>query len=353
MSEVPTPQDDETRRRLGALIGGWHGSLGGVSAEPIATEEGPAGVIEHLRLDLGRVSPALEPQPIPALLTRPKGNGPFPAVLYIHAHGYRYEVGKRELIEARATMQAPPYGAALSGAGIAALCFDLPCFGERRHPSESALTKRLLWQGDTLFGVMLRELAAALDYLQSRSDIAPRQIGVLGRSMGATLAYWLAAFDDRIAAIANLNGFADLGTLLDGDRHDLHGIYMLVPGLLNAFTTEDVARLVVPRPHLVCLGNLDPLTPPDAVETVVGPLAAAYAAAGATSAFEVVVEPDAGHEETARMRATVLTFLAQHLGAGTQPPAFCVPVRPSRAEPPTAIGRRDQTPEASALTPTP
>ncbi|MBL8700568.1 MAG: dienelactone hydrolase family protein [Alphaproteobacteria bacterium] len=254
--------------------------------------------------------------PIPALVSRPAGDGKAPAILYCHAHGNRHAIGKDELVAGRPALLRP-YAEDLARAGFAALCIDLPCFGERIEPGESALSKALLWRGETLFGRMIAELRAALGWLAGRSDIDSARLGTLGLSMGATLSWWVAALDRRVAAVAELCCLADLATLVASGAHDLHGPYMTVPGLLREFQTADIAGLIAPRPHLACVGLADPLTPPAAVAVVDAALAARYRACGAPEAWSLRREPASGHVETPGMRAAVLAFLNRHLGAAS------------------------------------
>jgi dienelactone hydrolase len=70
--------------------------------------------------------------------------------------------------------------------------------------SEAALAKAALWRGETLMGAMLGDLAAGLDFLAAETDVDAGRIGAMGLSMGATHAYWLAALDHRVAAVAHL-----------------------------------------------------------------------------------------------------------------------------------------------------
>lgn len=248
---------------------------------------------------------------VPALYLRPAGPGPFPAVLYCHAHGNRFDTGAEELIRGRPALLSP-YGPTLADHGIASLAIDLAPFGARQGEGpEGALAKAALWQGRSLMGRMLTELDAAFGWLAARPDIDATRIATLGLSMGGTHAYWLAALEPRIAACAHLCVFADIAPLVASGAHDLHGPYMTVPGLLAEADMGDVAALVAPRPQFVGLGGADPLTPPAAYEPALVRLRAAYA--GQPGALDILIETSTGHVETPLMRRRVLKFLARHL----------------------------------------
>jgi len=285
-----------------------------VGADRLGEERQDGYLLERWRLRVESVA-----DDVPALLTRPLGQAArrCPAVLYCHAHGNRYAIGKSELIEGRPSLPSP-YAVDLARLGIAALCIDLPCFGERLEPAEGALSKALLWRGETLFGRMLAELGSALTWLAGRDDVDGTRIGALGLSMGATLSWWLAALDPRVTCVAELCCLADLGTLVATGAHDLHGHYMTVPGLLTSFSTGEIAGLIAPRAHLACVGLDDPLTPPVAVAIVDTALRRRYATLGRPDAWRLLAVPGSGHVETASMRAAVLEFLALHLD-GRQP----------------------------------
>jgi dienelactone hydrolase len=248
---------------------------------------------------------------VPALYLRPAGPGPFPAVLYCHAHGNRYDTGAEELILGRPALLSP-YGPTLADHGIASLAIDLAPFGARQGEGpEGALAQAALWQGRPLMGQMLADLQVAFGWLAARPDIDATRIATLGLSMGGTHAYWLAALEPGIAACAHLCVFADIAPLIAAGAHDLHGPYMTVPGLLAEGDMGDVAALVAPRPQLVCLGAEDPLTPESAREAALARLTAGYA--GCPERLQVQVMPGCGHRETPEMRTAVLSFLARSL----------------------------------------
>lgn len=252
--------------------------------------------------------------PLPGTLLRPSTVKPRPAVLYCHAHGHRFDIGRRELLDARPALLSA-YGPVLVEAGFAVLCVDMPGFNERaRDGTESAVSKAALWRGRPLFGQMLAELSAALDYLTGRPDIDDTRIAALGLSMGATHAYWLAALDQRIAAVAHLCAFSNMGPLIETGAHDRHGPYMTVPGLLRHCDMADIAAMIAPRPQLVAAGGADPLTPPAALEPALATLRQAYADAGASDRLTIVVGAETGHTETPAMRVAVLRFLDQLAG---------------------------------------
>lgn len=264
-------------------------------------------VVERLHFRSGDGSP------IRGILTRPAAtNRPLPALLYAHAHGDRYDIGASELVDGRPALLDPP-GPAYAREGFVSLSIDMPVFGERAATSESAASKAALWQGRTLFGQMLEEQSAALTWLAQRSDVDPKRIGMTGISMGATLTYFLAAVDKRIAAIAHLCCYADFGTLIETGAHDRHGHYLTIPGLLKEASTGEIAGMVAPRPQLICVGTEDPLTPPVAVRRAFAATAAAYERAAAAPALSLITEQGIGHSETPSMRRTVLDFFRTHL----------------------------------------
>lgn len=248
---------------------------------------------------------------IPALFLHPiDPQAPVPAVLYCHAHGNRFDFGMAELMEGRGSLEGP-YGPALQAMGMASLCLEMPAFGARQGRTQSERAKKHLWNGTTLFGQMLEELAAGISFLANHRDVDETRIGVLGFSMGSTHAWWLAALDERVKASVALCSFADLDCLTQTPAHDGHGIYMTVPGLLKTFSTGQIAGLAAPRALMIGVGLQDWSTPEPCFEQARKELDAAYA--DAPEALRFHIEPDMGHVETPAMRQASLDFLEAHL----------------------------------------
>lgn len=244
------------------------------------------------------------------LLTKPDRPGKFPAILYAHSHGGNYALGADELLEGREYLLDPPLGPVFAAAGYVTLCIDMPIFGKRATASESSVAKALLWHDKALICEMLADQQAALSYLISRDDVDHSRIGAFGMSMGCTLSYWLAAVDERIRAVAHLCCFADMRTMIKLGAHDGHGIYMVVPGLLDEADAGAIGALVSPRPQLVCIGDADALTPLPAFEMAWHEMAQSYAGYDTLS---LVREPGVGHQETPKMRQAVLDFFGKYL----------------------------------------
>ncbi len=93
---------------------------------------------------------------------QPANDRPLPAILYIHAHGDRYDIGASELVDGQAGPLQSPLGPVFARAGYVTLAIDLPCFGGRAAAKEQPATKALLWRGRSLAGQMLGELSSAL-----------------------------------------------------------------------------------------------------------------------------------------------------------------------------------------------
>ena len=299
--------DKEARReQLYDLMGDLPDRSREITTRLVAVEERETYVLEKLVLDLNGV------EDVPAYFVKPvAGDAPFPTILYNHAHGGDYVLGKDELLEGRRALQDPPYAEALAGQGYAALCIDTWAFGERRGRTESEIFKVMLWHGQVMWGMMVYDSLLAIDYLESRPDVDAGRLGTLGISMGSTMAWWVAALDERIKVCVDICCLTDFQAMI-AQHGDRHGVYYYVPSLLKHFTTAQINALIAPRPHLGLAGTFDALTPPDGLDRIDKELTQVYRDEGAPDAWKLL-RYDIGHFETAAMRAEIMAFLGQWL----------------------------------------
>jgi dienelactone hydrolase len=297
--------DEARRQKLHDLLGDLPSPSVPPDARLIASEEREGYVLETLVLDLNGI------EPVPAYLVRPKDQrGPFPVILYNHAHGGDYVLGKDELLAGRGALQDPPYADVLTGLGYAVLCIDTWAFGERRGRSEGEIFRDMLWVGQVMWGMMVYDSLRAIDYLVTRPDIDADRIGTLGISMGSTMAWWVAALDPRVTVCIDLCCLSDFDALIATRALEAHGLYYYVPGLRKHFTTAQINALIAPHPHLSLAGIYDALTPPAGLDRIDRELREVYAAADAPEAWRLSRHAT-GHMETAAMRAEIIAFLQQ------------------------------------------
>ncbi len=296
---------ESRRSQLYQLLGDLPPREGPVRATLRDKTEQDGYLLETWNLELNGL------EPVPAYFARSISlPGPFPTILYNHAHGGDYTLGKLELIDGREGVQNPPYAKELTSRGYAVLCIDAWAFGERRGRSESAIFKQMLWEGRVLWGMMVHDTLRALDWLIARDDVDANRIATLGISMGSTMAWWAAALDPRITVCIDLCCLTDFQSLIQTNNLDGHGVYYYVPALLKHFTTAQINALITPRAHLALAGNLDALTPPAGLDRIDAELKKVYADSGVPDRWRIVRQ-DTGHGETPEMRAEVLKFLGE------------------------------------------
>jgi hypothetical protein len=233
-----------------------------------------------------------------------------PAVLYMHAHGGKYEIGKDELFNERG---GKPVAKTLVEAGYAVMAVDTYCFGERINQGpvntdesgrevEQALFKHFLWRGSTLWGMLVRDDLLALNALLARPEIDPNRVGVTGMSLGGSRTTWVGALDDRprvlipVAQMTRYRDFAEAG------RYNGHSVYYYFPGVLKTdLDMEHLVALVAPRPQAILSGDADPLSPFAGIEKVLEYAQQVYQLYDAGSELQTLIEKGVGHDYTPAM----------------------------------------------------
>lgn len=310
-SETPFARFQAKRRRqLKTLLGDLPWQHQPAPPKLLKREEHDDYTLERLSLDLNGI------EAVPAVLLIPrKRQSPAPGLLYCHWHAGMYELGKEQLL--RGVDAQPAYAPVCAQKGLVTLAIDSWCFGERRHEADGKAGeldafKLMLWRGQVLFGMMMFDELRAFDYLANRPEVDSQRLGVLGMSMGATKAWWLAALDTRARLCIDVCCLTDYEALIKAHGLKEHGIYYYVPSLLKHFQSADINELIVPRARLSVNGKQDPLTPPEGVIRIRDFLMARYREYGKESDCHIELF-DCAHVEMPEMRTLISQWMDKQL----------------------------------------
>jgi dienelactone hydrolase len=248
-----------------------------------------------------------------------------PAILYHHYHGEKYKQGKEEVISRALAKLDFATGEALTREGYVVLCIDAYAFGERRFQgpggkkeegrrTEASLFKMFLWQGRTLWGMMVRDDLLALNYLVSRPEVNAKRVAAMGMSMGSTRTWWAAALDEQIKVAVSVACLTRYQNLIAHGQARQHGIYYYVPNMLKErIDAESVIGLIAPRPHLTLTGDKDDGSPADGARIINAYQEHLYKLYGKAENFRGVLYPGVGHKYTPEMWEETLKWLEKHL----------------------------------------
>ncbi|WP_119072859.1 alpha/beta hydrolase family protein [Aggregatilinea lenta] len=178
---------------------------------------------------------------LPGYLMRPADlKKPAPGLLVYPGHGAIAQTAGLEYSLQRANALA------LAQAGYVTLTLEERGFGELSRADHVALDNIARLVGRTWLGITIEDGLRALDYLQTREDVAPDHLGATGLGLGGGLALYSAALDERIRAVVIEN-------YVGGDIDLLHVLGHgcdFVPNLRRFLHLSDIARTIAPRPAL-------------------------------------------------------------------------------------------------------
>ncbi|HUR54708.1 MAG TPA: dienelactone hydrolase family protein, partial [Gemmataceae bacterium] len=310
---VPSSADEWAKRRPGVKAK-VVASLGDLPPRP-ATPKVHLVSVEHRAIDNG-----VDGEMSAMLLVPHSAGRQNPAVLWLHSSSYDHT----QLLAAGMNGGDEPLGLTFVQRGWVVFAPDAAWYGERagKGPAGSrettreqmdSLHKYHLWFGRTLWGMFVRDDQIALDYLCSLPFVDKAKIGATGISMGSTRAWWLAAVDDRIAAVVGVACLTRYENLLRHGQLRQHGTYYFVNGLLKHFDSEGVISLIAPRPVLFLTGELDAGSPADGIKVIEEKSGGVFKAVGAGDKFKSVRYADVGHTYTAEMRKEMLAWFDKWL----------------------------------------
>ena len=270
-----------------------------------------------------------------ALLLVPKAQGPHPAMLMLHDHGGKFDIGKEKMIEPFGAADAAQHasakawadkhfsgrwpGDALAARGYVVLCADAVGWGDRgplTGEAQQALAANFFNLGNSMAGNMALEDVRAAAFLASRPEVDKRKVAALGFSMGAFRAWQVAALSDDVRAVVASNWMATTDELMVPGSNQLKGssaFQMMHPGLLRWLDHPDVASLAAPKPALFFAGEEDKLFPVAAVRVAYAKMERVWRAWGAADKFEAHVRPG-GHAFPVEAQEQAYDWLDRQFG---------------------------------------
>ncbi len=179
-----------------------------------------------------------------------------------------------------------------------------------------------------------------IDYLETRADVDPKRIGLIGFSKGGMETYLAAAVDPRVAVAvpcigaqsfrwalennawqsrvetfqAALNGAAKDEGVTEINADFVRKLYdQVVPGIYKEFDGQEMLPLIAPRPLLVINGDSDPRTPMPGVMECATNARHAYANARAEDKFQLLIQEKTGHAVTPSSRQAAIAWFRKWL----------------------------------------
>ena len=264
-----------------------------------------------------------------AFLLIPDGlKEPVPAVLALHDHGAFYYFGK----EKHTSIENPPevlkkhidqsyggrtYAEVLVRRGFVVLCPDAFYFGSQRidpdmvssrfidqyqginsedenesiqafnmlaRNHETLTAKMIFTSGTTWPGILFHGDRRSVDYLLTRSEVDPNQIGCIGLSIGGFRSAHLFGLDPRIKAGVVAGWMTTYDSLLF-DHLRFHTWMIYIPGQYEFLDLPDVASLNAPNPLMIINCKKDALFTLDGMRAAEKKLATIYKKIGASDKF--------------------------------------------------------------------
>jgi cephalosporin-C deacetylase-like acetyl esterase len=233
--------------------------------------------------------------PIPMILMRPDGDGPHPAVLYVHGEGKAADAGPGDAMEQ------------LVRAGFVVLAPDLVGTGEvgpgdfrgDAYDFELGIGAYNVWWGAnqvgrSLVGIRAGDLLRSLQFLRSLADVRANGISAVGVGTAGPVMLHAAAVEATLTGVALVGSPLDYASLALNRYYLPRLVHAVVPGALRAYDLPDLAAAVAPRPLLI-VDPVDHLGRPasrESAERAYGVAADAFGALGAASSLSIEMNDD-------------------------------------------------------------
>jgi dienelactone hydrolase len=274
-------------------------------------------------------------QRVPGWLLKAEGStGRQPVVISMHGTGGN----KRDML---------PLARKLVEKGFIAVAIDGRYHGERTKAGKGAAEYNdaivRAWHKsgehpfyyDTVWDIM-----RLIDYLETREDVDPKRIGLIGFSKGGIETYLAAAVDKRVAVAVPCIGVQSFGWALENkawkprigtiqasfsriaeeekitepDEKLVRRFYdQVAPGIYSRFDGPAMLPLIAPRPLLVINGDSDDRTPLPGLRECTDAAGKAYHSMQADEAFLVRIQEKTGHKVTPESETFAIEWFVRWL----------------------------------------
>ena len=217
----------------------------------------------------------------------PKSKGPHPAVLLLHDHGGKFDIGKEKVVEpwdepaekiasamnwAKECYGGRFFGDELAKRGYVCFVTDMLNWSDREgggHEAQQALASNLFNLGMSFAGLIAHEDLRAAEFLSEQPEVDPNRIAAMGLSVGGFRTWQVAALSEHIAAGVSVCWMSTYNALMvPGNNHARgHSAYTMIhPGLSHYLDYPDIASIACPKPMMFCCASQDPLFPLASIE---------------------------------------------------------------------------------------
>jgi dienelactone hydrolase len=184
------------------------------------------------------------------------------------------------------------------------------------------------------------DLWRLLDWLETRPDVDPKRLGMIGFSMGGIQTWLAASVDERVKVSVPAIGVQSYQWSLENDRwqaraktialaHDQAAKDLgepavnarvcrelwnkVIPGILDRFDGPSMIRLFAGRPLLILNGEKDPNCPIEGARLAFAAAEGAFKAAGCPEKLKIDVAPGVPHQVTKEQHDLALDWFERWL----------------------------------------
>ena len=271
-----------------------------------------------------------------AFLLVPKSSGPHPAVLLLHDHGAKFDIGKEKVIEpwdqsaekmeSARKWVAQYYGNRFIGdelarRGYVCLATDMLNWSDRGgggYDNQHAIAANLFQFGASWAGLIAYEDLRAAEFLATQPGVDAKRIAAMGLSVGGFRTWQIAALSDRVAAGVSVCWMATRKGLMVPKNNQTTGqsaFTMIHPSLGRQLDYPDVASIACPKPLMFLCGNRDKLFPVESIQEAFAKMHKVWDSQKASARLATRLY-DAPHEFNAAMQDDAFAWLDRQRVAG-------------------------------------